>query len=99
MAVKGEKHVNMDLLYNYLPPALQKVFKTIIFLILIVTYTLMAYSGYVMTMATTKQTSPAMHLPMSFVYVAVLISSILMILLGTFEFITFLKSKMGGDAA
>ena len=90
LALKKNKHVNMELLVLQFPKKLQEIIKYLVFAVTMGTYGVLIYSGLFIVGKTMKQTSAAMNMPMGIVYAAVPISVVIMVI---FEMIKLFEYK------
>lgn len=82
MAMKKGQHVKMELLLNVVPPAVRSAIEFAGRVISMGIYLVMIGGGTVVILKTMDQTSAALNLPMSLVYLAVPVCGALMLLLG-----------------
>jgi len=92
MAVKKNQHVKMELLLDKLPDSLKLVFRTAAFLLTLLTYGILMYSGAIVVWKTMRQTSAALNLPMGYIYASVPVSVAFMLV---FEFTQFIGKRAG----
>lgn len=82
MAMKKGQHVKMELLLDSVPPALRSALEFVGRVVSMCIYLIMIGGGIAVMAKTMHQTSAALHLPMSFVYLAVPVCGALMLLIG-----------------
>lgn len=80
--VKTNRHIRIDIFTNRLSANTRKIYEIVIALVSIIFCVFLIYKGGVVMMmiARLKQTSPAMKIPMQFIYACVPISCALMVL-------------------
>lgn len=93
MALNKNKHVKMQLLVQQFPFTVQKIIRYIVFMVTMTTYGVLIYSGLIIVNKTMQQTSAAMNLPMGFVYMAVPISVVIMVVIEILKFMEYKKSE------
>ena len=82
MGVRERIHIGIDVVVNLLPPSLKKAAETLVALIIIVFGGFLLVTGVELTRGTHLQASPALGLPMSYVYAAMPVLGVLMICFG-----------------
>ena len=82
MAMKKGQHVKMELLLGAVPPFIRNFFEFVGRVISMCIYLVMIGGGIAVMWKTMDQTSAALNLPMSFVYLAVPVCGVLMLLIG-----------------
>lgn len=80
--VQKSRHIRIDIFTSRLSPRVRQVYEILIALVCIVFCCFLAYKGsLVMSMiARLKQTSPAVRIPMQFIYACVPVSCVLMVI-------------------
>lgn len=76
LAYSSGSHVEMDLVTSILKPKMKKVFKAISYVIIAVLLFNICKYGFQIVNETISQPSPALRVPMAFVYLAIPIGSI-----------------------
>ncbi len=79
-AMGSKAHIGVDLFMNMLPKSLRKILLIITTLLSLVFFTVMVTQGYILSQRTMMQTSPAMGLPMGYVYLVIPISGVLLMI-------------------
>lgn len=73
-------HIGVEILTSTLPKKVAAFFQVIVALLCIFLFSLLVVKGYELVGKSTMQTSPAMSIPMNYVYMIIPISGVLMIL-------------------
>lgn len=98
-------HLAIDIVTASMPPKVKRVTDFIVYIATITFFVIVLYYGVFLTMNAGRQTSPAVNMPMSFVYAALPTGSALILMETIIRFIHFLKpdktneilgSEMGG---
>lgn len=79
-AMGSKAHIGVDLFMNMLPKSLRKILLIITTLLSLVFFAVMVTQGYILSQRTMMQTSPAMGLPMGYVYLVIPISGVLLMI-------------------
>ena len=79
-AVRYQLHLGIDLLQKYLPPALYRYVVIVVNLITQIFLLVIIFWGFKILGVIKFQTSPSMHIPMIYPYLAVPVGSILMLI-------------------
>lgn len=74
LAVADDIHIKVDLVTRRLPASAQKALNVIVYVLMIVICVILAIGGYVQTAINFKNYAPTTNIPLSYVYVSVLIS-------------------------
>ena len=82
MAMRKGQHVKMELMLGAVPPAIRNALEFIGRVVSMCIYLVMIGGGVMVMQKTMDQTSAALNLPMSLVYLAVPVCGALMLLLG-----------------
>ena len=85
-------HLAIDLVTASLPAKIKKGTDFIVFVSIIVFFSIVCYEGIFLTLNAGRQTSPALNMPMSFVYAALPVGSILILMETVIRFVRFLKT-------
>ncbi len=94
LAYRDGGYVNVDLLINLLPKALSSVLLRFGDLIIAAFMALFTYEGWQMTMRMgRRQTSPALYIPMQYVFVAFAALGAFVVLYALFSFFYGLRAK------
>lgn len=88
VGIKEHIHIGIDVFVKLLPEKLQKIVQTGVYFSIIFFSVYMIKYGWAVTLMTRRQSSPALGIPMSWIYISVPIMGLLLILYCTFE--TFL---------
>lgn len=73
-------HIGITLITNKVPRKLQAVLQIIVALLCIILFTVLMVKGYELVMKSTTQVSPALGIPMNYVYMVIPVSGFLMTL-------------------
>lgn len=92
-------HLAIDLVTASLPPKVKKVTDFIVYIATIMFFGIVLYYGVFLTMNAVRQTSPAMNMPMSFVYASLPVGSALILMETIIRFVKFLRPEWDIDAA
>lgn len=90
-------HLAIDLVTASLPPKIKKVTDFVAYAATIVFFAIVFYYGIFLTVNAGRQTSPAMNMPMSYVYASLPVGSALILLEAVIRFIKFLKPGQNND--
>ncbi len=96
MGVRERIHIGIDVVVNLLPSPLRKAASVIVALVIVAFGVFLLLTGIEITLGTHVQASPALGLPMSYVYAAIPFMGILMICFGLNNIRIILK---GGSTA
>lgn len=84
-------HLAIDIVTASMPPKVKRVTDVIVYLATIIFFGIVLYYGIFLTMNAGRQTSPAVNMPMSFVYAALPTGSALILMETIIRFINFLR--------
>lgn len=93
IGIKEHIHIGIDVIVNFFSPKIRMVVDVIIHLVLGVFAVFMIKYGYALTLKTRVQLSPALRIPMSYVYLAVPVMGVLIIFYASLEIARILKQK------
>lgn len=82
MGVRDKIHIGVDVIIRLLPPPVQRVTAMLVALVIVLFGGFLMYAGMDIVMMTHGQPSPALGLPMSYVYLALPAMGLLMIVYG-----------------
>lgn len=85
-------HLAIDLVTASLPAKVKRVTDVIVFISIIVFFGIVCYQGVLVTVNAASQTSPALNMPMSYVYAAIPVGSGLILMETVIRFIRFIKT-------
>jgi len=95
IGIKEHIHIGIDVVVNLLPFNLRKVCALVVQVLLLVFDAFIIMYGLDMTFKTMTQPSPALHLPMGYVYMAVPVMGILGAYYSVQETIRIIREKEG----
>ena len=78
ICIKDGSHLMVDYLVHYLPDLFKRILKQFVILLIMVFVTVLVIYGTKMLLLARSQTSPALHLPMSVVYLVFPVAGTLM---------------------
>lgn len=85
IGVKEYIHIGIDVVVNMLPAGIRRITNTVVYLLIIAFGVFMTTAGWSVVQLTHGQTSPALKLPMSYVYAAVPLMGVLLVLYSALE--------------
>lgn len=91
LALKKKEFINVELLINLLPKRAREVYEAIIYLIIVILCSVIAYQGYTFTMIGRGQTSATMALDMSIMHASIGISMVFIAIYAMFHVIDYFK--------
>lgn len=91
LAMKKKEYINVDLLLNMLPDKLKVVSQFILDIIAIMLFVIIGYQGYIFALNGIGQTSPALELPMWFMYATIPFMALLIVIYGIYNLIKDIK--------
>ena len=91
-------HLAIDLVTASLPERIKKATDFIVFVSIIVFFSIVCYQGIFLTINAGRQTSPALNMPMSYVYASLPVGGALILMETVIRFIGFLKGGFRGAA-
>ncbi len=94
IGIKEHIHIGIDVFVKLLPGSLQKIIQTGVYLTIIFFSVYMIKYGWAVTLMTKRQPSPALGIPMSFVYISVPVMGILLIMYCIMETFFIWKSPV-----
>lgn len=80
VAIRGNRHMNIDFLMNYFPLTLKKITQMVLNLLLMVFMGLLIIKGTELVLLTHRQLSTGMGLPMSIPYLSIPVGAVLSLL-------------------
>lgn len=80
IAVRRNAHIGVEAVVNFLPLKAKKAVKSIAYLLTFILFIILIYYGGKVVQITMHQMSPAMRIPMGYMYAAVLVGACLMTL-------------------
>lgn len=75
---KHAGHINITIVQNLLPPKVRKILKLLVQVICVVFFVMMIYYGFIYVGKQGAQLSPAMRIPMSYMYASIPVGGLLM---------------------
>ncbi|PPA68482.1 TRAP transporter small permease [Jeotgalibacillus proteolyticus] len=89
LGVKKGAHITLDILTIYLPEKMNRIVRAISYILSMVYCILILFIGipFIMDMATKGQLSPALQMPIHFVYLSIIVGTVLMFIRYIFLFI------------
>lgn len=93
IGIKEKIHIGIDALVNLFPQQLKKVFSILVYLLISIFGGLIAYFGWPVVGMTHGQPSPALGIPMSYVYISLPIMGLLIIFYSLYEVAGILKNS------
>jgi C4-dicarboxylate transporter DctQ subunit len=98
IGIKEHIHLGVDAVVNLLRPALRRCADTVVYLIIFAFGVVMVTAGMQVVMLTHGQLSPAMMMPMSYVYIAIPIGGALCLVYAVGELVrVWTKSGKNGE--
>jgi TRAP-type C4-dicarboxylate transport system permease small subunit len=94
LALRKRKHIGVEVFVEWLPVRFRDQVKIVGGLLNLIFFGLLVWYGFVMVGATMDQLSPALLLPMGYVYLAIPSSGIVLFVC---EIANFLENHFGGD--
>lgn len=91
-------HLAIDLVTASLPERIKKATDFIVFVSIIVFFSIVCYQGIFLTINAGRQTSQALNMPMSYVYASLPVGGALILMETVIRFIGFLKGGFRGAA-
>lgn len=85
VGIKEHIHIGIDVFVKLLPEKLQKIIQTGVYFSIIFFSVYMIKYGWAVTLMTRRQSSPALGIPMSWIYISVPLMGLLLIMYCTFE--------------
>lgn len=85
-------HLAIDLVTASLPKKVKRGTDFIVFATIIVFFGIVCYEGIFLTINAARQTSPAMNMPMSYVYASLPVGSALILMETVIRFIRFIRT-------
>lgn len=85
-------HLAIDLVTSSLPAKAKRVTDFVAFAAIIIFFAIVCYQGIFLTINAARQTSPAMNMPMSYVYAALPVGSALILMETIIRFIRFVRT-------
>lgn len=98
MGVKDKIHIGVDVLVNALPDSLKRCADAVVNLILTLFGVFITYTGVNITKFTHAQASPAIGIPMSYVYLSLPALGILLIIYGVDGLLRAFGKRKEGEA-
>ena len=80
IALRRKKHIGIDFVVSHLNPQLQKLSMWLVKLLILLFAIVLIFYGIELYSVTMMQTSAALHIPMGYVYMAIPVCGVLMIL-------------------
>lgn len=93
VGVKEGSHLGVDALTRMFPASVNKVLKIISFILISIFGGVLIYAGIPVVTMTHSQLSPAVAIPMSYIYISVPVMGVLLIGYSVIEIIKIIKSK------
>lgn len=97
VGIREKSHLGIDALTHYLPDSVNKILQYISYILMIVFGGVLLYAGAPVVLLTHDQPSPALGIPMSYVYIALPLMGILIIYYSVIEIVKLAKSKEEGN--
>ena len=85
-------HLAIDLVTASLPPKIKRVTDTLVYIAIIVFFSIVVWQGIPVTMNAMKQHSPAIQANMGYVYMALPVGGALILMEAVIRFVRFLKT-------
>lgn len=98
IGIKEGIHIGVDALVNLLPKGLQRILSILVHGIVMFFGLCMTYYGWKVVVMTARQPSPALGLPMSYVYAAIPAMGILILIYSGQEISKIIK-RLGADSS
>ena len=95
IGIKEHIHIGIDVIVNLFPTNLRKVFDVIVQVLLLIFDFFIIKYGFQMVVKTMTQPSPALRLPMGYVYLAIPVMGILGIYYSVLEIVRIIRRKEG----
>ncbi|NSW92679.1 MAG: TRAP transporter small permease [Firmicutes bacterium] len=96
VGIKEHVHIGIDALVNIFPKPVQKVVNILVYLVISIFGATLAYFGWPVVVMTHNQPSPALGIPMSYVYISVPVMGAMIIVYSLFEVIAMLRNAKEG---
>ena len=96
IGVKEHIHIGVDVLVNLLPPHLRRFADTLVYLIVFAFGLFLICAGTPVVTMTHSQLSPAIMMPMSWVYIAIPVSGFFVMVYSVAEIVFVWKKRKGG---
>jgi TRAP-type C4-dicarboxylate transport system permease small subunit len=98
IGIKEHIHIGVDAVVNLMPASLRRCVDTLVYLIIFAFGVVMIAAGVPVVTLTHSQLSPALEVPMSYVYICIPLSGFLCIIYAGVElFYTWKNRKAGGE--
>lgn len=97
--VRTNEHINIDVLFTILPKKAKKIFEAISLVFVLLFSIVFFYSGWIFTLASQTQYMPYLHIKMSYVYLILPVSSLLVVVYSIFSIVKLLRSNHDKDSA
>jgi len=94
IGIKEHIHIGIDVFVKILPQSVQKIIQTIVYLAIIFFSGYMIKYGWAVTQMTKRQASPAIGIPMSWIYISVPVMGVLLIMYCIMETFFIWKSPV-----
>jgi TRAP-type transport system small permease protein len=91
LALKKKEFINVELLINLLPKRAREIYEAMIYLVIVLLCSVVAYQGYIFTMIGRGQTSATMALDMSIMHASIGVSMVFIAIYAIFHVIDYLK--------
>ena len=91
MGLGRNAHVGVDFFINLCPKSMQTTAEWFTRVVIVIFGAVLTYLGYILMVSTTKQVSPAMGIPMSWVYLAMPVGGVLTCVYGIDNIIRAVK--------
>lgn len=95
LALKRKEFINVELLINLLPERFRQVYEAVIYLVIVLLCSLIAYQGYAFALIGLGQTSATMAIDMSIIHASIGISMVFLAIYAIFHVIDHLKGTPG----
>jgi len=93
IGVKEHIHIGVDVLVNLLPPNLRRYADTLVYSIIFVFGAFLVYAGTPVVIMTHSQLSPAIMMPMSWVYIAIPLAGFFIMVYSVAEIVLVWKKR------